>query len=213
MAFDEVGQADTQARKVEICTRAYKPADRAGRLPGRGHHLRPEHLCRGHRHRGAQQLRGRLHRGHPRHQADPAPCAGLRRRVQRVVLVPRQQPGARGDPRGVPVPRHQGGHGHGHRQRRPAGHLRRPARGAARGGRGRHPQPPRRRHRAPAGHRPEVQGRRRGAPRSPRTWSGAAGRSKSAGARAGQGHHRLHRRGHRGRPAAPRRRWRSSKAR
>jgi 5-methyltetrahydrofolate--homocysteine methyltransferase len=37
---------------------------RAGRLPARGHHLRPEHLRHRHRHRGAQQLRRGLHRGH-----------------------------------------------------------------------------------------------------------------------------------------------------
>ena len=46
---------------------------------------------------------------------------GLRRHLERVVLVPRQQPGPRGDPRGVPVPRHPGRPGHGHRQRRRAG--------------------------------------------------------------------------------------------
>ena len=50
--------------------------------------------------------------------------AGQRRRQQRVVLVPRQRPGARGDALGVPVPRHRRRHGHGHRQRRPAGRLR-----------------------------------------------------------------------------------------
>ena len=37
---------------------------RRGRLPARGHHLRPEHLRHRHRHRGARQLRRRLHRGH-----------------------------------------------------------------------------------------------------------------------------------------------------
>jgi hypothetical protein len=52
-------------------------------------------------------------------------CADLRRRLQRLVLVPRQRSGARGDPFGVPLPRHPGRHGHGHRQRRAAGHLRR----------------------------------------------------------------------------------------
>jgi 5-methyltetrahydrofolate--homocysteine methyltransferase len=34
-----------------------------------------------------------------------APCAHLRRRLQCVVFVPRQQPGARGDPCGVPLSR------------------------------------------------------------------------------------------------------------
>jgi 5-methyltetrahydrofolate--homocysteine methyltransferase len=45
---------------------------------------------------------------------------GERRRQQRELLVPRQQPRARGDALGVPVPRDQGRDGHGHRQRRPA---------------------------------------------------------------------------------------------
>ena len=51
------GQADTAERKVEICERAYAHPDREGRLPARGHHLRPQHLRRRHRHRGARQLR------------------------------------------------------------------------------------------------------------------------------------------------------------
>ena len=63
MAFDEQGQADTIERKVEICKRVVPAADRDRRLPGRGHHLRPEHLRRGHRHRAARPLRARLHRG------------------------------------------------------------------------------------------------------------------------------------------------------
>ena len=45
---------------------------RAGRLPARGHHLRPQHLRRRHRHRGAQQLRRRLHRGDA--ARSPRPC-------------------------------------------------------------------------------------------------------------------------------------------
>ncbi len=133
MAFDEVGQADTRERKIEICRRAYNILIERSRLPAGRHHLRPEHLRRRHRHRGAQQLRGRLHRGLRRYQNPPAARDDLRRRVQRVVLVPRQRPGARGDPRGVPLPRHPQRHGHGHRQRRPAGDLRRAADRAARG--------------------------------------------------------------------------------
>ena len=68
MAFDEQGQADTVERKVGDLRALLPAADRAGRLPARGHHLRPEHLRRRHRHRGAQPLRARLHRGH---RADP----------------------------------------------------------------------------------------------------------------------------------------------
>ena len=52
--------------------------------------------------------------------------------------------GARGDALGVPLSRHQGRHGHGHRQCRPDGGLRRPRSGIARGLRGRGAQPPRR---------------------------------------------------------------------
>ena len=63
MAFDEQGQADTLERKIEICARAYDILVERGRLPARGHHLRPEHLRGRDRHRGAQQLRRRLHRG------------------------------------------------------------------------------------------------------------------------------------------------------
>ena len=100
MAFDEQGQADTCERKVEICTRAYRMLTERGRLPARGHHLRPQHLRHRHRHRGAQQLRGRLHRGRARSSAaTPAALPHLRRRLQRVVLVPRQRTGAPGDPR------------------------------------------------------------------------------------------------------------------
>ncbi len=47
----------------------------------------------------------------------------LRRRVEPLVLVPRQRAGARGHALGVPLSRHQGRHGHGHRQCRPDGGL------------------------------------------------------------------------------------------
>ncbi len=121
------------------------------RLSARRHHLRPEHLCHRHRHRGTQQLRSRLHRGLRFHSRQPALRADLRRRIQRVVLLPRQQPGARSDPLGIPVPCDQGGPDHGHRQRWSAGDLRRDSQGAARRGRGRGTQPQRQRHRRLAG--------------------------------------------------------------
>ncbi len=97
---------------------------RGGRVPGRGHHLRPERLRRRHRHRGARDLRRRLHRGHPLDQAAPARCAGLRGHLQRQLLVPRQQPGAGGDPRRLPVPRDPGRPRPRDRERRGAGGLR-----------------------------------------------------------------------------------------
>ncbi len=53
MAFDEVGQADTRERKIEICRRAYKIPHRRGRLPAGRYYLRPQYLCRRHRYRRA----------------------------------------------------------------------------------------------------------------------------------------------------------------
>ena len=56
-------------------------------------------------------------------RAEPAARACLRRRVEPVVLVPRQRARARGDAFGVPLSRHQGRHGYGHRQCRADGGL------------------------------------------------------------------------------------------
>ena len=41
MAFDEVGQADTENRKVEICSRAYDIFGKSSRLPTRRYYFRP----------------------------------------------------------------------------------------------------------------------------------------------------------------------------
>ena len=117
---------------------------RPGRLPARGHHLRPEHLRDRDRDGGAQRLRRRLHRGGALDPREPAAGPRLRRRVQPVVLVPRQRAGARGHALGVSLSRDQGRHGHGHRQCRADGGLRRPRCRIARGVRGRGAQPPRR---------------------------------------------------------------------
>jgi 5-methyltetrahydrofolate--homocysteine methyltransferase len=205
MAFDEQGQADTLERKVEICARAYRILLTRGRLPARGHHLRPQHLRRRHRHRGARRLRRRLHRGHALDQGEPAPRQGQRRRVQRLVLVPRQRAGARGDPRRVPLPRDPGRHGHGHRQRRPAA-VYDEIPGAARARRGRDPQPP-----------PDAterllefagryqSGKARRGPRRPGLARGSRSRERLAHALV-HGIDRVHRRGHRG--GAPGRRTR-----
>ena len=122
---------------------------------------------------------------------------------QRLVLVPRQQPRARGDARGLPLPRDRGRPRHGDRQRRHARRLRGDPEGPARAGRGCAAQPAARRHRAPGRLRRRAQGppgRRR-----PRTeaqartcaWRSAARRG-APDARAGQGHRRLRRGGHRG---------------
>ena len=61
-------------------------------FPPRRHHLRSEHLRDRDRHRGAQRLRRRLHRGDARRSAQQLPARPrLRRRLQPVVLVPRQR--------------------------------------------------------------------------------------------------------------------------
>ena len=107
--------------------------------------------------------------------------ARLRRHQQHLVFVPRQQPGARGDARGVSLPRDPRRARHGHRQR---GHARglRGDRAAAQGtGRGRDPQSPARRDRA-AG-RPSPRASRRAArPRRRKRRSGARCRSRSGSA-------------------------------
>ncbi len=125
MAFDEAGQADTADRKVEIARRAIRLLREDAGFRARGHHHRPEHLRDRDGHRGARRLRGRLHRGDAPDQARAAGRAGLGRRVERVVRVPRQRSHPRGHPFGLPLPRDRGRDGHGHRQCRGAGDLRR----------------------------------------------------------------------------------------
>ena len=214
MAFDEQGQADTVERKVAICERAYRLLTERVRLSARGHHLRPEHLRGRDRHRGAQRLRRWLHRGDAPDQGDAAARAGERRRQQRVVLVPRQRAGARGDALGVPLPRDRRRHGHGDRQCRPARDLRGDRAGAARARRGRDPQPPPGCDRAAARDRRALSRARR-ARSARRTSRGAAGRSAKRLEHAlVQGHRRVHHRGHRGgAPGSSSDRCRSSKGR
>ena len=185
------------------CRAQLPAAGGRGRFSGGRHHLRPEHFRRGYRYRGARRLRPRLHRGHR-----PGPRAAARRACQRrgqqpVVLVPRQQCGARGDALGVPVSRHRRGHGLRDRQRRPVGGVRGHPREAARHGGGRDPQPQPGRGRAAAATGAGIPGAGRAAgPRRRRVARAAAGGAAElcAGARAG----RPRGGGHRGRPAGQR---------
>ena len=74
MAFDEDGQADNlAAAQGDLPARVRHPR-RPGRLPGRGHHLRPERVRRRDGHRGARHLRRRLHRSHPLDHARTCPA-------------------------------------------------------------------------------------------------------------------------------------------
>ena len=147
MAFDERGQADTVERKVEICGRAYDLLVGDG-WRARGHRLRPERARGRDRDRGARRLREGVHRGAAADQGALPGRAHERRRLEPLVLVPRQRRRARGDALGVPLPRDPRRPRHGDRQRRPArglrGHPARPARAR----RGRPLRPPARRDRA-----------------------------------------------------------------
>ena len=105
MAFDEQGQADTCARKVEICTRAYKILTEQVGFPPEDIIFDPNIFAiatgiEEHNNYAVDFIEATRD-----HQADAAALPYLRRRLQRVVLVPRQRSRARGDPRGVPVPR------------------------------------------------------------------------------------------------------------
>ena len=112
-----------------------------GRLPARGRDLRPERPHGRDGHRGARRLRARLLRGDTPHQGNASFREGLGRNLERVVLVPRQRRGPRGDARRLPLPRDPRGPRHGHRERGPARRLRGRPEGPPRKGRGRAPEP------------------------------------------------------------------------
>ena len=175
-----------------------RPADARGRVRSDRHRARSQRA--GHRHgpRGARELRRELHRGHAHPQGDLPGRARERRDLEPVVRVPRQRRRARGDPLGVPLPRHPGGPRHGHRQCRPAGGVRGHRAGAARAGRRPDLQPPAGRHRAPRRVRGDGEGRRRAPRRRPRLAAGHGG--GAPGARPGARRGGLHRAGHRGSP-------------
>ena len=94
MAFDEQGQADTIERKVAICERAYDILVNQVGFPPEDIVFDPEHLRGRDRHRGARPLRRQFHRGRARHPREAAARAYLRRRLEPLILVPRQRAGA-----------------------------------------------------------------------------------------------------------------------
>ncbi len=156
MAFDEQGQADTKARKIDICARAYRILTEQVGFPPEDIIFDPNIFAiatgiEEHNNYGVDFIEAT--RGI---KQTPAACADLRRRLQCVVLVPRQQPAARGHSCRLPVPRHPGRHGHGHRQCRPAWRVRRDPAGTARTRRRCRAQSPSRCHRAPARDRREA---------------------------------------------------------
>ncbi len=196
MAFDEKGQADSLQRRKEICARAYRIlVDEVG-FPPEDIIFDPNIFAiatgiEEHNNYAVDFIEA------TRWIKQNLPGAKVSGGVSNVSFsLPRQRPGARGDPHRVPVPRDPRRHGHGHRQRRHGRRLRRSRSGAARAGRGRGAEPPPGCRRAAGRDRRAGQGRRPGR-RQAQRMAPAAGRG-AAGARAGARHHRPHRRGHRG---------------
>jgi 5-methyltetrahydrofolate--homocysteine methyltransferase len=115
MAFDEQGQADTEARKVEICTRAYNTlVDKVG-FPPEDIIFDPNIFA--------------VATGIEEHQNYAVDFIEATRRIKQTLPHARISGGvsnvsfsfrgnAPGHPRGLPLPRHRRGDGHGHRQRR-----------------------------------------------------------------------------------------------
>ena len=140
MAFDEVGQADTKERKVEICERAYKLLVAEG-FPPEDIIFDPNIFAIATGIEEHRTLRPRLHRRLPRDQGALPARPYLRRPLQPQLLLPRQRAGAPRHAFDLPLPRHSRRPRHGDRQRRPTGRLRHDRPGASRGLRGRHPRP------------------------------------------------------------------------
>lgn len=89
MAFDEVGQADTRQRKIEICKRAYDLLVAEG-FPPRRHHFRSQHLRGRYRDRRTQQLRRRFYRGGSGTACPVSARALLGRAFKPQLQLPRQ---------------------------------------------------------------------------------------------------------------------------
>ncbi len=179
MAFDETGQADTLERRIEICQRCYDILTDEVGFPPEDIIFDPNIFAIA---TGIEEHNNYGRRLSSRRRAGSAPTCrtpGYRAACPTLLLVPRQRPGARGDPHGVSLSRHQGRPVHGHRQRRPAGRVRGNPERPARARRGRHPQPPPRRRRAPGDVRRNGQGRRQGEGRGSGLAQGHRGRSAS----------------------------------
>ena len=89
MAFDERGQADTVARKLEICRRAYKILTEVG-VPPEDIMFDPNILTVATGIEEHNELRGELYRSRPPDQGHPALRQSQRRREQHFVFLPRQ---------------------------------------------------------------------------------------------------------------------------
>ncbi len=149
MAFDESGQAVTTERRVEVCARAYTILTRDLGFPPQDIIFDPNVLTVG---TGIEE-----HNDYAvsffeatRRIKETLPLSKVSGGVSNVSFAFRgQQSGPRGHARGFSLSRHPGRDGHGHRQRRAAGRLRRNSAGPAGACRGRPPEPAARRHGAP----------------------------------------------------------------
>ncbi|TXT17011.1 MAG: 5-methyltetrahydrofolate--homocysteine methyltransferase [bacterium] len=114
MAFDETGQADTYTRKTEICGRAYKLLTEVVGFPAEDIIFDPNIFAIA---TGIEE--------HANYAVDFIEATRWIRRnlPHALVFLPRQRAGARGHPHRLPLSRHPGRHGHGHRQRRATGRL------------------------------------------------------------------------------------------
>ena len=210
MAFDEDGQADSLQRRKEICQRAYDILTQEVGFPAEDIIFDPNIFAvatgiEEHAAYGTDFIEA------TRWIKENLPGALVSGGVSNVSFSFRgNNAGARGDPRRVPLPRHPGRHGHGHRQRRRPRRLRPGRRRPARADRGRRPQPPPRLHRAAARDRRLVQHRRHQAG-GDRRGVALAARRRTHHLRPGQGHRRARRDRHRG--AAARRSRRAAVAR
>jgi len=118
MAFDEKGQADSLARKIEICRRCYRLLVEGIGFPPKTSSSTRTSSAVATGHRGAQQLRPGFHRGDPRDQRD-LPHAKVSGGVSNVSFSFRGNDAVREAIHNrLPLPRHPGRHDHGHRQRR-----------------------------------------------------------------------------------------------
>ncbi len=172
--------AGRHGRPQDRDQRARVPAADAGRrLRPVRHHLRPEHPGDRDRDGGAQRLREGVHRRRRARSSGAARREGVGRRVQPVVLVPRERAGPPGDPLRVPVPRARRRPGHGDRERGPAPGLRRHPEGPAGARRGHHLRPAARRDRADGDVRRDREGRRRRPRAGPDVARGTGRRSGS----------------------------------
>ena len=159
MAFDEQGQAASRRQNSHLRTRLSHPRGRS-RFPAEDIIFDPNILTVG---TGIEE--------HNNYAVDfieatrwikqNLPHAKVSGGLSNVVQLPRQQSRARSDAQRVPVSRHQGRHGHGHRERRHVGGLRGDRAGTEGTGRRRFAESPSGRHRAPRDVRRKTQSSQR----------------------------------------------------